>query len=228
MATRMPGTHYYKQVSHYSFEVFFIFQISTNNSLYVIILRRQPYFLPSLIFWLGYHGTNHFATMILITIFSTVSLSLNIIIVFSSVIYDRHVWVLSHSGMSNSLLLLDCSPPGSSVHGICQARVLECTASSSSRRSSQPRIKPASHASPALAGSFSTTEPPGKAHMPDTMPYNQMLSHAISFSQGLSHLVHFFHFHSLPLIRNRFGKYIQRSFWRKAREAFIFIKDCLP
>ena len=22
--------------------------------------------------------------------------------------------------------LMDCSPPGSSVHGICQARVLEC------------------------------------------------------------------------------------------------------
>ena len=147
MATRMPGTHYYKQVSHYSFEVFFIFQISTNNSLYVIILRRQPYFLPSLIFWLGYHCTKHFATMILTTIFPTVSLSLNIILVFSSVIYDRHVWVLSRSGMSNSLLPLDCSPSGSSVHGICQARVLECTASPSSRRSSRPRIKPASHAS---------------------------------------------------------------------------------
>ena len=34
---------------------------------------------------------------------------------------------------------LDCSPPGSSVHGIFQARVLEWGAISFSRRSSQPR-----------------------------------------------------------------------------------------
>ena len=34
---------------------------------------------------------------------------------------------------------MDCSPPGSSVHGISQARVLEWAASSSSRGSSQPR-----------------------------------------------------------------------------------------
>ena len=30
--------------------------------------------------------------------------------------------------MSNSLWPLDCSPPGSSVHGILQARILECVA----------------------------------------------------------------------------------------------------
>ena len=34
---------------------------------------------------------------------------------------------------------LDCSPPGSSVHGILQARILEWVATSSSRGSSQPR-----------------------------------------------------------------------------------------
>ena len=34
---------------------------------------------------------------------------------------------------------VDCSPPGSSVHGILQARVLEWVAISFSRRSSQPR-----------------------------------------------------------------------------------------
>ena len=33
----------------------------------------------------------------------------------------------------------DCSPPGSSVHGILQARILEWVAISSSRGSSQPR-----------------------------------------------------------------------------------------
>jgi len=34
---------------------------------------------------------------------------------------------------------MDCSPPGSSVHGILQARILEWVAISSSRGSSQPR-----------------------------------------------------------------------------------------
>ena len=34
---------------------------------------------------------------------------------------------------------MDCNPPGSSVHGISKARILECVAISSSRRSSQLR-----------------------------------------------------------------------------------------
>ena len=35
--------------------------------------------------------------------------------------------------------LMDCSPPGSSVHGILQARILEWVVISFSRVSSQPR-----------------------------------------------------------------------------------------
>ena len=34
---------------------------------------------------------------------------------------------------------MDCSPPGSSIHGILQARILEWVAISFSRGSSQPR-----------------------------------------------------------------------------------------
>ena len=34
---------------------------------------------------------------------------------------------------------MDCSPPGSSVHGILQARILEWVAMASSRASSPPR-----------------------------------------------------------------------------------------
>ena len=34
---------------------------------------------------------------------------------------------------------MDCSSPGSSVHGILQARILECVAMPFSRGSSQPR-----------------------------------------------------------------------------------------
>ena len=45
---------------------------------------------------------------------------------------------------------MDCSPPGSSVHGILQARILEWVTMHSSRRSSQPKTEPASPVSPAL------------------------------------------------------------------------------
>ena len=53
-----------------------------------------------------------------------------------------------------------CSPPGSSFHGISQARILEWVAISFSRGSSQPRDQ---IRSPALAGRFFTTELPGEA-----------------------------------------------------------------
>ena len=42
-------------------------------------------------------------------------------------------------GLVAKLCLMDCSLPGSSVHGILQARILELVAISSSRGSSQPR-----------------------------------------------------------------------------------------
>ena len=42
----------------------------------------------------------------------------------------------SHPTLGN---LMDCSLPGSSVHGIFQARILEWVAISSSKGSSQPR-----------------------------------------------------------------------------------------
>ena len=54
---------------------------------------------------------------------------------------------------------LDCSPVGSSVHRILQARILEWNAMPSSRRSSRRRDQ--THIS-WLAGRFFTTEPPGK------------------------------------------------------------------
>ena len=52
--------------------------------------------------------------------------------------------------------------PGSSVQGIFQARILEQVAISYSRDSSRPGIKLSSLVSPALAGRFFTTAPPGK------------------------------------------------------------------
>ena len=54
---------------------------------------------------------------------------------------------------------MDCSPPGSSVHGISQARIVEWVAISFSRGSSQPRYQTwVSY----IMGRFFTSEPPRK------------------------------------------------------------------
>ena len=53
---------------------------------------------------------------------------------------------------------MDCSLPGSSIHGILQARILEWVAVSSSRRSSQPRDQTCSLMVPALASRSFTTK----------------------------------------------------------------------
>ena len=54
---------------------------------------------------------------------------------------------------------MDCSPPGSSVHGILQARILEWVAIPFSRGSSQPRDWTQVSR---IAGGFLPTEPKGK------------------------------------------------------------------
>ena len=56
---------------------------------------------------------------------------------------------------------MDCSLPGSSVHGILQARILEWVAMPSSEDLLDPAIKPVSPASPALQADFLPTEPLG-------------------------------------------------------------------
>ena len=52
---------------------------------------------------------------------------------------------------------MDCSPSGSSVHGISQARVLEWAAMPSSGVSSRPVMEPVSLTSPALEDGFFTS-----------------------------------------------------------------------
>ena len=54
---------------------------------------------------------------------------------------------------------MDCSPPGSSVHGIRQAKILEWLAMPSSRGLPKPGIKPRS---PTLQADSLPCEPPGK------------------------------------------------------------------
>ena len=57
-----------------------------------------------------------------------------------------------------------CSPPGSSVHGISQARILKWIAIPFSRRSSWPRDQTHVSCVSCIAGSLFITEPLGKPH----------------------------------------------------------------
>ena len=57
---------------------------------------------------------------------------------------------------------MDCSPPGFSVYGIFQARILELVTISYSRGSSWPRDRIHVSCVSCIAGGFFTTEPSGK------------------------------------------------------------------
>ena len=71
----------------------------------------------------------------------------------------KDMCVLSCSVVPDSLLPMDCSPLGSSVHWILQERILEWVAISFSRGSLQPRDQ--IHVF-GIGGRFFITEPPGK------------------------------------------------------------------
>ena len=62
---------------------------------------------------------------------------------------------------------MGCSPPGSSVYGILQARILEWVAIFYSRDLPDAGIEPASLVSPALAGGFFTTNATWETHNND-------------------------------------------------------------
>ena len=68
---------------------------------------------------------------------------------------------------------MDCIPPGFSVHGILQARILEGGAIPFSRRSSWPRDQPWS---PALQTDFLPFKPPGKPWLPMMGPNSGTIS----------------------------------------------------
>ena len=80
-----------------------------------------------------------------------------------SILFISKSWRKKESEVAQSCLtlcdLVDCSLPGSSVHGILQARVLERVAISFSRGSSQPRDWTQVSA---LQANALPSEPPGK------------------------------------------------------------------
>ena len=72
---------------------------------------------------------------------------------------DKHFTCMHAQSLQSCQTLcdpMDCSPPGSPVHGISQARILEWVIISFSKRVPDPGVKPTSPASPALAGRFFT------------------------------------------------------------------------
>ena len=78
--------------------------------------------------------------------------------------------LLSHVCAQSSPTLcdpMDCSPPGSCVHGILQA-ILEWVAMSSSKGSSRPGMEPTSLMSPAMAGGFFVSSTTWEAHPVNT------------------------------------------------------------
>ena len=106
---------------------------------------------------------------------------------------------------------MDCSLPGSSVHGIPQARILELVSISYSGDLPDPGIEPTSFASPALAGG-GYHQPPGKpvfyvVHFYNffkliftgvQLIYNVVLVSAIQLSESVVHIHKstLFRFHS--------------------------------
>ena len=60
---------------------------------------------------------------------------------------------------------MDCGPPGSSAHGIFQARILEWVVIPTPGDLPNPEIETVTPASPALAGGFLPLEPPGGPHI---------------------------------------------------------------
>ena len=75
---------------------------------------------------------------------------------------------VSHAVMSDSLQPMDCSPPGSSVHGILQARILEGLPFPPPRDLPHPGIEPVFLMSPALEGRLLTTSTSWEALYPNT------------------------------------------------------------
>ena len=76
---------------------------------------------------------------------------------------------------------MDCNPPGSSVHGICQARILEWVAISFSRGSSRPKDRThVSCVSPALPVDPLPLSPQGS---PSVTVIGKVLQHTLSDTQ---------------------------------------------
>ena len=76
--------------------------------------------------------------------------------------FSFHMWVSACSVVSHSLQPMNCSPPGSCVHGFPRQEYWSGLPFPTLRGLPNPRIEPTSLVSPASAGGFFAAEPPGK------------------------------------------------------------------
>ena len=92
---------------------------------------------------------------------------------------------------------MDCSPPGSSLHGIFQASILEKATISSSRESSQPRNQTYVSYVSCIARWFFTTVPPGNPVHHEGGDIDLMTANTVKlrpeYSYEVSMEVHGFH-----------------------------------
>ena len=120
------------------------------------------------------------------------SLAVTLLNIHANVIIQYMIFGGGLVAKSDSCDLMGCSPPGSSVHGIFQARILKWIAISFSRGSSQPRNR--TQVSCIAGRFFIPSEPPGKPtitlgfqHMnlrPEgTQTFNCRNVHALKFIQ---------------------------------------------
>ena len=111
-------------------------------------------------------------------------------------------WVSVAQSCPTLCNLMDCSPPGSSVHRILQARILEWVATPFSRGSSLCRDQTQSHA---LQADSLPSEPPGKPliQRPDGNKYFRLCG-----SYSLSELLQ-----SAAVVCKSHGQYISELEW---------------
>ena len=88
---------------------------------------------------------------------------------------------------------MDCSLPGSSVHGVFQARVLEWVAMPSSRGSSQPRGQTHISLCLCIAGKFFTTRVTWEGLHLNVVPHFS-LNFSSTFFPDLSHHIQYIYF----------------------------------
>ena len=127
--------------------------VASNFSLICIFLRndnsehtKYVYRSFTILFWCAH---------------SSLSLLKKYLFICTSSLNVCMFWVHSEVVQSCPTLCdpVDCSPPGSSIHGILQARILEWVASFFSRGSSWPRDQTQVSC---IAGDALTSEPPAK------------------------------------------------------------------
>ena len=87
----------------------------------------------------GYPLTPRMKTKVLTTVYEIRCHLASSVSLTSFMAESERTWKWSRSVVSDSLRPMDCSPPGSSVHGIFQAWILEWVAISFFRGSSRPR-----------------------------------------------------------------------------------------